>query len=357
MNIVPISRDDERLEAASRWIVKLDEGLSAGEEAALQGWLTEHPRNPTELIEVARAWDKLDSLSRLADVFPIEQAGPRREPRLWPRRPGRAAGIGLAAAASVLILAAAVWLSVPLQYSGEPAGDGPAARKADMYETGIGEQRMLTLADGTVLNVNTDSRVSVDYSASARVLRLVRGEIHVDVVPDPARPLSVIAGDRIVQAVGTAFGVEITADRQLDLVVAEGKVRVGRHPGGTPDDREAAAVRQPVRAARLVSAGQALIVRAADETLMPVSPGDIEAKLSWREGRLIFRDEPLEQAIAEIERYTTVEFVLLDDALKTQSISGRYKTGDVEALLLALRANFDIAYEYAGENRVLLRSL
>lgn len=354
--VVPISRDEERLEAACRWTVRLDEGLSAGDEAALGTWLAGHPRNPAALIEVAQAWDKLDCLSRLADVFPIEQS--MAHAATVNRPPRRPAAAWLAAAACVLV--ACTWLFAPQWYSGEQPRERLTAQTAATYQTAIGEHRTVRLSDGTVMTLNTDSRVSVAYSESARLLELVRGEIHVEVVPDPVRPLSVIAGDRVVQAVGTAFTVELTVGHEVELVVTEGKVLVGvRAPRSHTDPAQGLitpALREAV-GTRTVSAGQELIARAAEDVVVPVSPEDIEVELAWRDGRLIFRDEPLEQAIAEIERYTIVDFVFLDDSLKQQSISGRYKTGDIEALLLALRANFDIRYEYDGANRVLLREL
>jgi transmembrane sensor len=213
------------------------------------------------------------------------------------------------------------------------------------------------LADGTVVTLNTDSRVRINYTGSARRLELLRGELHVAVAPDPARPLSVYAGDRVAQAVGTAFSVELTADRRVELIVTDGKVLFGvRQPRIEPDAASPPLVPE-TPGTKTLSAGEELVIRGADEVIVPVSPEDMEIKLAWRDGRLIFRDEPLEQAIAEVERYTTIDFVFLDENLKKTLISGRYKTGDVDSLLLSLRANFDIVYEYSGEDRVLLSSL
>lgn len=355
-NVVAFCRNDERLEAASRWIARLDEGLSSEDEALLESWLAEHPRNAAELMEVAHAWDKLDCLSRLADVFPIEHTPGAGRPVTRARRRAPA---WFAAAASVLVIVAIAWFAGLPREAAEEREQALTEQAAASYETGIGEHRLVTLADGTALTLNTNSRVSVRYTEAERLLGLERGEIHVAVAPDPARPLSVIAGNRIVQAVGTAFSVELVASRRLELMVTEGTVLIGMR---TPDDNlNPVAPRVPdlqvSAGTRTVSAGQELIVGEAEEVVVPVSPEDLEVRLAWREGRLIFRNEPLEQAIAEIERYTTVEFVFLDDNLRTQAISGRYKAGDIASLLLALRANFDIAYEYDGENRVLLSSL
>lgn len=357
--VVPISRDEARLESAARWIVRLDEGLSPDAEAALKAWLAEHSANPAELVEVARAWDKLDCLSRLADVFPIEPLAAHASPaHHLPRRPMTA---WLAAAACALLFITVAWLLAPERYTGEQFRDRTERQAAAIYDTAIGEQRIVTLSDGTVVTLDTDSRIVIAYSASARRLELFHGQIHVQVKPDPARPFDVIAGDRVVQAVGTAFTVELTAGRELELVVTEGKVRVGVRPPRRRSDpakvRPDPDIFAPPQPVRTVSAGEELIVRASEELIVPVTPEDMEVKLAWRDGRLIFRDEPLGQAIAEIERYTTIDFVFVDESLRQRLISGRYKTGDVDSLLLALRANFGIGYEYDGASRVLLRRL
>jgi transmembrane sensor len=71
----------------------------------------------------------------------------------------------------------------------------------------------------------------------------------------------------------------------------------------------------------------------------------------------VFQGESLEDAVAEIERYTTVEFVILDDELKKVRIAGLFKAGDVDGLLATLKENFDVAYERTEDGRILLTSL
>lgn len=354
-NVTPISRDEQRLEAASRWVLAIDEGLSGADEAALKAWLAEDPRHQAALLEVAAAWDKADSLSRLAELFPLQSERPQTaRPALW-SRPG-----AWAAAASVL--AAVAWLFV----AGiePPWTDRALTTLAAHYETAIGEQKTVLLPDGSEVVLNTNSVLRVAYSDEARVLHLMRGELHVEVADDTARPLSVIAGDKIVQAVGTAFTVEITEQNHVEVLVTDGKVIVGVRPAViqttalSSEDRPVAI--PPVLAqtdANTVDAGEALVLGSGEEVVTPVSADDIEVQLSWKEGRLIFRSEPLIDALAEVERYTTVEFVIMDDDLKGKTLSGRFRAGDVDVLLASLEANLKIAHEYDDEGRVLLSSL
>ena len=353
--VTPISQDENRLEAASRWVLKIDEGLSADDQAELKAWLAEEARHTAVLLEVAEAWDKLDSLSRLAELFPLSAERPQ------PARPGLFARPRVLAAASLLVVvSAALFVFTDRLGFDDPR---PPAVVAATYETTIGEQKTVLLPDGTEVVLNTDTALRVAYSRDARVLHLTRGELHVDVAEDRTRPLSVIAGDKIVQALGTEFSVQITDEQYVEVLVTEGKVVVGVQPARirtTPEEPDSPVFVPPVLTQtedNTVDAGEALLLGVPDETVVPVTADEIEVELSWKEGRLIFRSEPLADALAEVERYTTVEFVIIDEHLKSQILSGRFRAGDVDTLLALLEANFQIGHEFDGDDRVLLSSL
>ncbi len=356
-NVTAISRDDKLLEIATRWVLKIDEGtLCAKEETELGEWLDDSTRHRVLLREVAVVWEKTEALSRLAELFPHDSkldeikrgAGQLR----WAQR------VAVAASLAMLIIGAVGFLN--------PVSDREAPTTSAVYETAIGTQKTVLLPDGSEVVMNTNSRLAVTYTPAARVLRLVRGEVLVRVAEDEARPLSVFAGDRIIQAVGTEFVVEITDNHQVQLMVTEGKVVIGIQPPITAPRSEGDAeamdtiVLPPVLAPleeNLVSAGETVTLSAADPVRKVLPADEVEVKLSWRDGRLIFRSEPLEKALREIERYTMVEFVFLDESLKNRSLSGRFRAGDVDELLLLLKVNFNIVHEFDGENRVLLSSL
>jgi transmembrane sensor len=158
-----------------------------------------------------------------------------------------------------------------------------------------------------------------------------------------------------VQAVGTAFSLEITSDQQIELIVTEGKVLVGVHQSHGGPTEVMPVVLAPFSVT--VIAGEQLTLGFPDEEITEVSPEEIEVKLSWRQGNLIFQGESLEEAVAEIGRYTTVEFVILDDDLRKVRIAGLFKAGDVDGLLAALRENFDIAYQRNSDGKILLSRL
>lgn len=342
-NVYEFPQRDKPYDEASEWVARMDKGLSGADERELQRWMAADPANRQILLEMTRLWDDMSVMSRLSDLIP--------EPAS--RTPGAASRLAIAASVLLAVIAGG-WLFWSAPGAGIGASDThTAAAPESVYETQIGEQSTIVLHDGTQVVLNTNSRIEVIYTDTYRLLRLERGEIHVDVAYDRERPLSVAAGDRIVQAVGTAFSVEITDDSKIELVVTEGKVLIGVH---AQPHTEQVVVAPPVLESTSVSvaAGEEIVLGSRDEIVVPVSPEEIEVKLSWREGSLIFEGESLEEAVEEIGRYTTIEFVIQDEDLKKIKIGGRFRAGDVEALLINLRENFDVVSERTGEGTILL---
>lgn len=347
-NVYQLPPEKRRYRAAAKWVSKLDRGLSNDEEVQLKNWMAENPENRELFLRAVKQWDRFNELSRLADLFPepVTHGHKRFRFRKY------------ATAASVIIV-----VSIGLLVAGivpHPSTDKEpivSAQTTAVYETAVGEQSTVALADGSRVTLNTNSRLNVRYSDHHRVLTLVRGEIHVDVASDTNRPLTVFAGDRMVQAVGTSFGVEIRDDEDIEVVVTEGKVLVSVRPN-SPNGSARSQV--PVLPLSTLTVAQGEEVRLGGNQpteKKDVSDEEIRVRLAWRDGDLIFRGEPLGEAMAEVGRYTTVEFVFLNNQLKEERIVGRFKAGDVEGLLAVLRENLSITYEKTNDGRILLGSL
>lgn len=334
---------------AAEWVARLGNGLNSEQEAVFAEWLNKNEQNHREFSELAKLWDSMDALSRLARMFPESEI----------KRVKTSSGRGWLIAASVFLAAGiASWFAM----SSLPGADEHVAAVDSTTElilrTEIGEQSNHTLADGTFIVLNTDSEVAIDFTESNRLLRLERGEIHLKVAHDPTRPLGVIIGDKVVQAVGTEFNLEISSDQSIELVVTDGLVMVGIVRPDV-DDNESAGPLVLDQNFAMVAAGQEVTIEADERDIDTIEAEDIESenisvKLSWREGNLIFRGESLEEAVEEVGRYTAVEFVFLDEAAKKVRVAGLYKAGDVEGLLAALRAHFNISYEWQGDDRIIL---
>jgi len=270
-NIYRFPQHDQRYAEASIWIAKLDNELSAAEQETLQEWLAADSRNQAVLLRMTELWDDMTVLSRLSDLFPnptISSTSPRKF---------QLATATATAAGIVIAVLAGGWTAI--EFNPETGPDAHQAMHETVpdivFATAIGEQSTVHLQDGSQVVLNTDSLIRVNYTDAYRLLRLEHGEIHVRVTKDNARPFSVIVGDKIVKAIGTAFSLEITSDQRIELIVTEGKVVVGvhRNPQGVtahvaPDVQESSSV--------TVVAGEQMILGVDEEEITEVSPEEKE---------------------------------------------------------------------------------
>lgn len=346
-NLYKLPEKNRKYKEASEWIAKLDRGLCEAEESELKDWLSDSKTNYKHFMEVAMEWDQLNDLSRLSDLFP-ETPVEKMQTMQWSR--GMAAVLVLVVFCGYLLTQ--MILPVSEEVSVELKTEGTS-----VFETAVGEQSTIVLEDGSTAVLNTNSLLKVSYTELHRTLILERGEMHVSVAPNPNRPLTVIAADQLVQAVGTAFSVEIHEDRNIEVVVTEGIVRVAAAAllGGHSLDSEALVL--PASSKTLAQGEEAHFGSEKKLEVREVSDEEINVRLAWREGDVIFRGEPLSEAMTEVSRYTNIEFVFLNDQLKQERIIGRFKTGDIDGLLATLSENLSITYQRTSDGRVLLGSL
>lgn len=328
-------------EEPSKWLAKLDRGLKREEEASLKKWLASDPDHYDRLLRLAELWDRMDSLSRLTELFPTSES---QSPR-----PGWSHA---AIAASLLVVVGAmIWT-----FSGYGLLDDRrvATLDAQQYiETAVGQQSTIGLPDGSQLLLNTDSKVAISYDGYERKLILDRGEIHITVAHDEMRPLRVYTRGKVFQAVGTAFNLELKKNDRIELIVTDGAVLVAENDrfnanmASNSDDGKI----KPL----IVSEGEKARINSPEErAVADIVAEDIEAQLSWREGAIVFQGETLAEALAEVERYVSVDFVLEDEELNTMRVAGRFRTGDVAELLTTLKDNFGIIHYRVDQDTIVL---
>lgn len=341
------TNEDQVLDQASDWIAKLDKGLSKQQVISFQQWLHLCPENMETMLEVAQMWDKMDDVTRLADMFPLTKSKQKRRP-VW---------LG-AIAASIFIIFSFSFLVTFKDidvFSNEQSK--VFAANSFSYQTEIGETSTIQLPDNSELLLNTNSSVKVTYTAKARVIELQRGEIHIDVAHDSSRPLSVLAGGQVIQAVGTAFNVQLEEDL-VELIVTQGKVLVQEKPieefqllidtNNTKLSRNETSVSKDEKI-------ELILGNHAVQQTVKVDTRDIATKLSWRTGKLIFTGESLEDVLVEISRYTKVQFELEENSsMKNVKVAGVFKTGDVTGLLKVLSRNFSINHEQVAKDKIKL---
>jgi transmembrane sensor len=220
------------------------------------------------------------------------------------------------------------------------------------YETKIGEQSTFFLQDNTQVKLNTNSLVKVTYTDKQRVFELLRGEMHVVVAHNKQKPLSVYAGSNIIQAVGTAFNVELD-NEEVELIVTDGKVLVSDINSQTVAPLKLQNVYLPPKSFAVIK-GQKAQLKASNTSIIGSAQGKLASDLAWQQGNLIFRGESLFDAMQEVARYTNYQFDFDDDETKNLQIAGLFKTSDISGLLAALESNFDVVFKKISQNKIKL---
>jgi len=342
-NLLRFRHKDLVREEAALWVVRIKEGLAPEQEPELDAWLRKHRDHGTALVEVATAWDELDLIAQLAP--PIHASGSFADRRARARTP-----LAYVLVAALVVLVG--WFGYA-RHSIQTAGTQREAQsrpQGSVFETAVGEQSKVRLSDGSTASLNTNSGMLVDFSGTDRKIELRRGEAHFSVEPDDKRPFVVLARDIAVRALGTAFNVSLTNVDEPEVVVTAGRVSVLSHRRG----RDATSTSPTYGKAIELSAGDIATFKEAGQSISRVDEKSLDNRMAWTSGMMVFVDEPLEQVIAELGRYTTTKVMLGDPALKQISVAGYFRVGDVDALLFALAANFGISWHRQQQDRIIL---
>lgn len=304
-------------EHAVAWLLRQqDAPLGDDDRAAFDAWLALEV-NSHAFAAARGTWDAVSQVAS-DPVITAERARILRETRTTRRWRRLAAAASLAA----VVLCAGVVLTSTRPWDATATGTGGIVPDGagELIGTRIGERSSITLADGSIVTLNTDSAVRVAYTAKERRIVLERGQAFFEVARHQPQPFAVYAGSQRVVATGTAFDVRLDPLR-TQVVLIEGEVHVG--------DQSA-----PRGAAVILHPGQKLLARGSGPP--EVSAADLDQATSWTTGRLIFRDTPLRDAVEEINRYSDRKIVLADPEAGALPVSGVFFTGQPARFARAL---------------------
>jgi transmembrane sensor len=351
----PVSSSaDEAIEAtAAAWLAERESGLTPEDARDFAAWCAADSRHAAAVARLESLWG---ALQELRDFRPEARKHPDLEllrPRVTNRRylPAFAA-----VAAAVVLTFATAWFVHSAR---------PVTEPEQTFATTVDGYQRVSLADGSVVELNGNTEVKVQLARTERNVRLVRGEAHFTVAKDATRPFWVAADAVTVRAVGTAFDVQLGGDH-VDVLVTEGKVRVASATAAAAthgaNHNDSAKSETSGTSCDLVANQMATVTLSAAPSESPairqVDASDIRNRLAWQGPRLVFVDTPLAETIAQFNRRNRVQIVLGDPELASVPVAGSFRSENVDAFLrLIATPDNRIVIEQPDADHIVLRRM
>lgn len=333
---LPDSPEDTLRLAAANWIVRRDRGLSVAESIEFELWLAADPSHATAMQRASATWSALDGIPDAVAATIL--AGETRRRSFWRRT----------LVTSSLAAAAVIGLGLFLAGRSTPID---ASSPTTVFNA-PGSPRILTLSDGSVVQLNTGGEVVEQFTAAERRIILRHGEAHFSVTKNPARPFIVRADHLEVRAVGTAFAVNLQS-AAVDVIVTEGRVQLARTSGKTP-----------AMAGPDLNAGERAVLHHAltstadlNQTFVRSRPDatEIATALAWREPLLRLGGATLAELAVEFERGTGKRLVFADPLLAELRFGGRFRADDIQGFTQVLAATLELEVEHVADGSIVLR--
>lgn len=284
---------------AATWLARLHaDTRGPSDEAAFRRWIDADPANAEAFRHATSVWDAVGAVHIERQPAPAAAA----VPFLMNRRALIAGGGAIAA------------MGIGL--------GGWQGAQAGVYQTGLGEQKRVTLADGSILFLDTDTKLKAEFNDRQRAVTLHHGRANFRVATDAARPFVVHAGAQSVVAPRAVFDVRRDADR-VSVMLIEGSVAVQNASSGPADS-----------VGKLREGERIVMDRThAGQIDMP----DLAQQLAWQNGQMIADNQSLGAMASEMNRYSPVKLVIADPRAASLKLSGVYRVGENEAFARSIR--------------------
>jgi transmembrane sensor len=324
MNSVSDQEQDARniRARAAKWVIEgAREDWNEANRAELDAWLGQSPAHMVAYLRAGAAWSRADRLGALRTLAPKEDGH---------SRPWISGFFGKVLAALAILVAsgagAAFYLFGPHQ---------------TIYSTALGAHRSITLADGSQIELDTDTTIKATVTSHEKRISLDKGEAYFQVKHDASRPFIVMAGDHRLIDLGTKFLVRRDAN-DLRVTVLEGRVKLEAVEGN------------PQHTVTL-TAGDMAIATANSIWTQRESASQLTNELGWRHGMLVFDNTTLADAVTEFNRYNREKLVVVGANAERMTIDGRFRTDDVVSFARAVRALLGLRTEGQGDEMVISR--
>jgi transmembrane sensor len=316
----PVPSEEVRAEAAA-WVAQLhDEQRSPHLEARVHAWLGESEDHRRAFNRMTHVWERsgLIQMRARGDASTTPRTGPRS--RLGPR--------------AVTLTAAVVLVGIAVAYFW----------RDNAVVTGVGQQQIRLLRDGTRVVLNTDTRIEVNYDERARWVRLIRGEAWFDVSKRPTWPFIVSVDGQEIRALGTSFIVRHDDTQGLSVTLVEGRISVA--PTARNDEASP-------QAPQILAPGQRLLI--SRNHAPTLDRPELTRVTAWERGRVEFEDTPLRDAAKEMNRYSKTHVAIADAEVAELRIGGVFRAGDSDEFVRIVTAAFGLRANRNGGEIVLSR--
>lgn len=296
---------------AQDWVVERRAGSnwSDAQQEKLDQWLAQSPAHLIAYWRMEAAWESAQRLAAVdAPMRQISQGGRSASRSHWGKF---AAGIALVAA---LAVAGVTQFGAPEQ---------------KVYATPVGGQMTIKLADGSEIQLNTNSRLRLSPDRSRRQATLEKGEAYFAIKHDAKHPFELTAAGHLVTDLGTKFSVQ-TTDGKLEVALIEGMAKIE-------------SLRAPAKSTTaILRPGDVALATATTLSLKATPLVLLQEQLSWRQGILTFKNVTLAEAAATFNRYNDTQIVIADPSVGKLTLYGTFPTGGVTAFADAAQAYFNL---------------
>ncbi len=290
-------------------------------QAELEAWIAQSLAHRVAFLRMDMAWQRAERIAALRTPM---------RPTPGPSQTGPAIRRSIAIAFGLVALLAAF------------ASRYFEASQAQLIETPKGGQEKITLADGSRIELNTNTALKVNLGASERTVELVRGEAYFEIKHDAARPFSVVAGNRRIVDLGTKFVVRV-APEQIKVSLLEGRASLERVTSNT------------TQRSVILSPGDVAFATADATQVSKATARNLADSLAWRRGSVVFHYQRLDTAVAELNRYGGPQLVIADADSAKLLISGTFLTNKPEDFAGIAHEIFGLRVQHRNDSLILSR--
>lgn len=312
-----MSRHKEIENQAIDWLIRRDEpGWTESDQTELTAWIQQSMSNRAAFLRVEYGWSAADRICAIGEGTNDTNSSSGRGVDWW--------ATAIAASVAIAVGIASFWWNRP-----EPVQQA-------RYDTPRGGRELVSLSDGSIIELNTESAVRTVINDKSRDVWLDSGEAYFEVAHRDGKSFIVHAGSQTITVLGTKFTVRRDKDR-VTVNVVEGRVRVEEGQGGGH------------AGAAIVTGGDTVFSRAGSTLIAPKSQDRVERALAWRHGMLTFNLIPLSEVVNEFNRYNRVQ-LSVDPSVAEIPIGGSFRASSAEAFTRLLRDAYGLRVEQTGEH-------